>query len=113
MMKASVMGFNPDYSEEAPTFEDIQALGGYSILEFGTPWCGHCQASQTAVESVLKEKPELLHIKVFDGKDKRLGRQFSVKLWPTLILLKDGEEVDRIVRFTSPGDVMALLNRQI
>lgn len=109
-MQASAMGFNPDYSEEAPALEDIQMLGGYSVLEFGTPWCGHCQASRTAVESVLKEKPELLHIKIFDGKGKRLGRQFSIKLWPTLILLKDGQEVDRIVRFTSPDEVVALFD---
>ena len=111
-MQASVMGFNPDYSEEAPAFEDLQALDGSAVLEFGTPWCGHCQASRTAVENVLKARPDLFHIKIFDGKGKRLGRQFGVKLWPTLILLKDGQEVDRIVRFTSPDEVMALLARQ-
>ncbi|MCB5161439.1 thioredoxin family protein [Marinomonas algarum] len=112
-MQASTIGFNPDYSEEAPAFEDIQALSGYSILEFGTPWCEYCQASQAAVEGALKENLALLHIKVFDGKGKRLGRQFGVKLWPTLILLKDGEEVDRIVRFTSLDEVVALLGRQL
>ena len=97
-MKTSHTGFNPDYAEDAPTFEQITELVGGTILEFGTPWCGHCQAAQAAVQEVLTEYSELSHIKVYDGKGKPLGRAFRVKLWPTLILLHDGKEVARLVR---------------
>ncbi|SET28005.1 thioredoxin 1 [Nitrosospira multiformis] len=38
------------------------------------------------------------HIRIEDGKGRRLGRSFGVKLWPTLIFLKDGKEMARLVR---------------
>jgi len=97
-MNASHPGFNPIYGEDAPTLEQVNALSGDAILEFGAPWCGHCQAAEPAVQEVLSEYSELLHIKVYDGKGKRLGRAYRVKLWPTLVLLRDGQEVARLVR---------------
>ena len=45
------------------------------------------------------------HIKVEDGSGRPLGRSFKVKLWPTLIFLDNGREVDRLVR---PGDAQAI-----
>jgi len=97
-MKTVHTGFNPDYAEDAPTLEQVSEMAGDTILEFGTPWCAHCQAAHPAVQEVLAEYPELPHIKIYDGKGKRLGRAFQVKLWPTLILLHDGQEVARLVR---------------
>jgi thioredoxin 1 len=42
---------------------------------------------------------------VADASGKRLGRSFGVKLWPTLVFLRDGREVARLVR---PRDVEAV-----
>ncbi len=55
--------------------------------------------------------PQVLHIKVEDGPGRRLGRSFSVKLWPTLIFLRDGREVERLVRPTQAAEVAAALHR--
>ncbi|MDO6765343.1 thioredoxin family protein [Agarivorans sp. 1_MG-2023] len=107
-MKASHTGFNPEYQEDAPSIEEVAELSGYAILEFGATWCGHCKAAAPAIESVLS-KAGLPHIKVFDGKGKRLGRSFKVKLWPTLILLESGKEVARIVRPVETEEIIALL----
>jgi len=108
-MKANPQGFNPDYGEDAPTLAQVNALTGDAILEFGAPWCGHCLAAQPAVQEVLTEHSELSHIKVYDGKGKRLGRAFRVKLWPTLILLHDGKEVARLVRPLHVDEVRQLV----
>ena len=110
-MKACHKGFNPDYAEEAPTFEQVSQLAGDAILEFGTPWCGHCQAALPAVKEVLTEFSDLPHIKIYDGRGKKLGRAYKVKLWPTLILLRDGKEIARLVRPSDTVQVRQLLSQ--
>jgi thioredoxin 1 len=45
------------------------------------------------------------HTKVEDGSGRPLGRSFRVKLWPTLIFLRDGQEVLRLVRPTRISDI--------
>lgn len=92
------MPFIRQYSAEQPAREDVDALPGAVAIEFGTSWCGHCQAAQPLLEQALADVPGLLHLKVEDGPGRPLGRSFRVKLWPTLILMRDGQEVARLVR---------------
>lgn len=100
-----------DYAEEAFTFDQIGQLSGITLLEFGAPWCGHCQAANPAIKEAVTEHAGLHHIKIYDGKGKRLGRAFKVKLWPTLILLHDGNEVGRLVRPLRSDQVRQLLSK--
>ena len=51
------------------------------------------------------------HIKVEDASGKRLGRAFGVKLWPTLVFLKDGEESARLVRPAGAAEIGEALQR--
>lgn len=81
-----------------PARQAIDALQGANVLEFGTPWCGHCLRAQPLIEAALKDRANIAHVKVEDGPGQRLGRTFGVKLWPTLVFLKDGQEVARLVR---------------
>jgi len=104
-------GSKADYSKQAFTLEQIHELSGNTLLEFGAPWCGHCQAATPAIKQALAEHSELRHIRIYDGKGKRLGRLFKVKLWPTLILLHEGKEVDRLVRPLEVDEVRQLLSK--
>lgn len=87
-----------EYANPGPTREEIDSMPGKVLLEFGTDWCGHCQGLKPHVTSLLKQYPSVTHIKVEDGKGRPLGRSFRVKLWPTLILLRDGTVVRQLVR---------------
>jgi thioredoxin 1 len=93
------------YSQDAPTRAEIDALPGATILEFGTDWCGYCRGAQPAIEASLARVPHARHLKVEDGPGRPLGRSFKVKLWPTLIFLRDGAEVARVVRPSEVADV--------
>ncbi|KZN14536.1 thioredoxin family protein [Marinomonas sp. TW1] len=104
-MLAMTLGYNKGYSEDAPDKEALEHQAGYTLVEFGAPWCAHCQTAMPVVECFMKAYPAMPHVKVFDGKGKRLGRQFGVKLWPSLILLKDGHEIGRWVRVTHLEDL--------
>ncbi len=106
-----MISYYSEYSEEALRLDQINELSGYTLLEFGAPWCGHCQAATPAIKEALAEHSELRHIRIYDGKGKRLGRLFMVKLWPTLILLHEGNEVDRLVRPLKADEVRQLLSK--
>ena len=104
------MPYQPSYRPEAPERSEVDATPGLLLLEFGANWCGHCQAAQPAIREALADHPDLDHRKIEDGPGRRLGRSFRVKLWPTLILLKDGQEVARVVRPSDAADLAVLFH---
>jgi thioredoxin 1 len=84
--------------EKAPERAEIDQMTGAVLVEFGTSWCGHCQAAQRDIVPLLAEHPEVRHVKVEDGPGRRLGRSFRVKLWPNLVFMKDGAVVKQLAR---------------
>jgi len=99
-----------DYDKPEPTRDEVNAWPGPAVLEFGAGWCPHCQAAQPAIAAALAGQPTVKHVKVADGKGKPLGRSFQVKLWPTLVFLKDGHEQARAVRPTTDEEVRKCLS---
>ncbi|HEX9183509.1 MAG TPA: thioredoxin family protein [Burkholderiales bacterium] len=94
-----------DYAEAEPARAEVDALQGPTLLEFGSPWCGHCRRAQPLIAEALAAHPRVRHLKVADASGKRLGRSYGVKLWPTLVMLADGREVARLVRPASAGEI--------
>lgn len=94
-----------------PTRAEVDATPGETVLEFGASWCGFCQAAKPHVAEALAERPTVNHRWVEDGPGKPLGRSFRVKLWPTLIVLRDGQEVARVVRPHSTHEIRTALGR--
>ena len=93
------------YTPAAPPRAEVDALSGATVVEFGTDWCGWCQGAQPFIAQALAAKPGVRHLKIEDGPGRTLGRSFRVKLWPTLVVLRDGQEVARVVR---PADAEAV-----
>ncbi|MDO5624632.1 MAG: thioredoxin family protein [Pseudomonadota bacterium] len=102
--------YTATFAPETLTRADVDALPGAHVLEFGTNWCGHCQAAQPHVQGALAQAGAgVRHTKVEDGRGRPLGRSFGVKLWPTLVFLRDGQEQARLVRPASADDVARAL----
>jgi thioredoxin 1 len=95
------------YATTEPTRAEVAALRGPTLLEFGAPWCPHSQRAQPLIAAALENAPDVRHVKIEDGKGRPLGRSFRVKLWPSLIFLKDGQEVARTVRPPSADEISA------
>jgi thioredoxin 1 len=99
------------YSPEEPARADVDAMAGGTVLEFGADWCGICQSAQRDIGDALAAHAPTRHLKIEDGRGRPLGRSFGIKLWPTLVMLKDGREVARVVRPGSAGEVTEALAR--
>lgn len=80
------------------TRAELDQLKGLAVVEFGANWCGYCQDAQSSIAAALAQYPQITHIRIEDGKGQRLGRTYLVKLWPTLIFLKNGIENSRLIR---------------
>jgi thioredoxin 1 len=99
------------YASAEPSRAEVNGLVGPAVIEFGTPWCGYCRAAQPRLAEAFADHPAVRHIKIADGSGRRLGRSFGVKLWPTLIFLRDGKEVARLVRPGTAEEIRAALAR--
>lgn len=104
------MAYTPNFAENEPSRTEIDALSGPALIEFGTPWCGHCQAAQPLIAEALSGVSAVQHLKIEDGPGRPLGRSYKVKLWPTLVFIKQGQEVARLTRPDDLDELRSLLN---
>jgi thioredoxin 1 len=89
------------YSSAEPAPAQVAAMPGHTVIEFGSNDCGICRSAQGLIAEALQALPPdaaLNHLKIEDGPGRPLGRSFRIKLWPTLVMLRQGQEVARVVR---------------
>ena len=103
------MAINEKYATHEPSRAEVDKLSGPTLLEFGSPDCGHCRVAQPLLASALATHPGVRHIKIADASGRPLGRSFKVKLWPTLVFLRDGHEIARLVRPVNTDIIAAAL----
>jgi thioredoxin 1 len=103
------MATHTAYSPKAPSRAELDALSGVTVVEFGTDWCGYCQGAQASIARALAPHSGLRHLKIEDGPGRPLGRSFKIKLWPTLVIVRDGVELARVVRPRSAEEIAQAL----
>ncbi|NOT87520.1 MAG: thioredoxin family protein [Lysobacter sp.] len=99
------MSYVHAYADREPARADVDAIDGAAVLEFGAPWCPHCIAAQPLLEAALSARDDVRHLKIEDGPGRPLGRSFRIKLWPTVLVLRDGVELMRVVRPTARDEI--------
>lgn len=103
------MPYTAEHAASEPARAEVDALPGLTVLEFGTAWCPHCIAAQPLLREALASRADVRHLKIEDGPGRPLGRSYRIKLWPSVLLLRDGVEVARAVRPTAREDLETLL----
>ena len=65
------------------------------LLDFWAPWCGPCRMVVPMVEQIADERPDVKVGKVNIDEEFELARQFGIMSVPTLVVMKDGEVVNK------------------
>ena len=94
-----------------PRREEIDAWPDVTVLEFGASWCPICQEARPTIDRALAKIPGVRHVWVEDGPGRPLGRSFRIKLWPTLVVVRNGVEITRVVRPRGDEDLKELVAR--
>ena len=90
------------------TSEDFNEFtkSGVSVIDFYTDWCGPCKIISPIIEQIAKEMKGVKFAKMDVDKEQELARRFEVMSIPTLIFLKNGEQVDMIVGVISKEEIV-------
>ncbi|MBR9700241.1 thioredoxin [Candidatus Woesearchaeota archaeon] len=70
---------------------------GKSVVDFWAPWCGPCRMFAPIFEEVSKEITDVTFAKVNTQDHQELAQMANVMSIPTIIFMKDGKEVTRLV----------------
>jgi len=85
-----------------------------TLIDFYAEWCGPCHAIKPVIESVMKDYVEKVELKEIDvDKNPSDAQKYGVMSIPTLVLLKEGKEVDRKVGLLSEEALKSWLDANL
>ncbi len=81
------------------------------LLDFWAEWCGPCQMLAPVLEEVSNEVTQAKIGKVNVEECTQLADQFHVMNIPTLVLMKNGQEQERVVGYINKEEIAALIKK--
>jgi len=86
-----------------------QTKKGVKLIEFHTSWCGYCKKQQPELEEMGK-----VWIGQVDAdKAPAIAARFNVNAFPTFLILKNGEEVERFSGMRNKEDLMSKIMKHV
>lgn len=79
------------------------------LLDFWAPWCGPCNLLSPVLEEVAVSRPDIKVCKVNVDTERELASQYKVYRIPTMIILYQGQEEDRIIGARGKEELLELL----
>ena len=67
------------------------------LIDFFATWCGPCKMVSPVVDEIANERPDIKVCKLDVDKNLDLARTFQVMSVPTLVAMKNGEMINKII----------------
>ncbi len=84
------------------------------IVDFWAPWCGPCRMMAPNFEQASKNlAPKVQFVKVNTEENPQISAQFAIRSIPTMIVFKNGVEVERVSGALPTEQIMALASKHI
>lgn len=90
---------------------DEETRQGTVLVDFFADWCGPCRQLTPVLEEVAKDVKGVNFIKINIDAAKEVATRLEITSIPTLVLLKDGKEVDRVVGLIEADDLKTFLTK--
>lgn len=92
------------------TFESEVLKSTQTVLvDFYADWCGPCKSLSPILEEVAKENNDVKLVKVNVDENGNLAERYEAYYIPTLVVIKDGVEVNRSVGLITKEEVLDLI----
>ena len=79
------------------------------LIDFYADWCGPCKMLSPIVDEVAEENTDIKVVKINVDNAQDLAMKYQVMSIPTLVVIKDGKEVNRSVGLIDKEDVISLI----
>jgi len=84
------------------------------LVDFWAPWCGPCRMVSPVVEQMGREfSGRLKVVKLNTDEAPAVAGRYHVQGIPLLVVIRDGQEVDRLVGAVPPAQLRAMLERHV
>ena len=79
------------------------------LVDFWAPWCGPCRMVMPLVEEIAEERDDIKVVKINVDEEPDLASQFQIMSIPTLMVVKDGEVVSKVMGARPKAQINAML----
>ena len=79
------------------------------LVDFWASWCGPCRMVSPIVDEIAQERPDVKVVKVNVDQEQELALQFGVMSIPTLVVMKGGKVVNKMVGARPKAQILAML----